>query len=234
MTMMMGDGRACAMAVNDLLTPRETAGPRISERQVEEHPRCFLFGHYDSRGGATLVRAKNLLEAFEKYAESFGWVRDEKTGRLEDPGMKQYMKSEEEYEAWKPDALHGLMEEDFMFSCNVIVCDEPFGDKSELDFGYTGPATEESDFGYEGYRYGVVQYRWKHKARWGETKEEREELSKWENVRRSCAKTLIFWKGKERPTVDPKALGMDHLDGLEVRIVKKSYGEDACGVVWQT
>jgi hypothetical protein len=220
------------MAVNDMLTPREQT-VKISDRQVEEHPRCFLFGHYDSRGGATLVRAKNLLEAFAKYAESFGWTVDEKTGRLEDEGMRQYMKSEAEYEAWKPDALHGLMEEDFMFSCNVVVCDEPFGEKEELDHGYTGDA-DSSDYGYEGYRYGVLQYRWKHKKAYAETEAEREEFSKWANVSKGCRKTLVFWKGKERPQIDTAALGMGYLDGLEVRIVKKSYGEDACGVIWQT
>lgn len=226
MTMMMGDDRACAMAVNDLLTLRGKAGPKISERQVEEHPRCFLFGHYDSRGGASLVRAKNLLEAFEKYAESFGWAV--KDGRLEDEGMRQHMKSEEEYEAWKPDALHGLMEEDFMFSCNVIVCDEPFADDNvELDRSYC-------DDRKDGYSYGVLQYRWLHKH-WSEDASEKAELSKWSSAARGCGKTLVFWKGrgKDRPQVDPKALGMDYLPGLEVRIVKKGYGEDACGVCWQ-
>lgn len=230
--MLMGDQRECAKAVGAALTPREKTTV-ISKRQVEEHPRCFLFGHYDSRGGATLVRAKNLIEAFEKYAcEAFCWTKDDKTGLLEDEGMRQYMKSEEEYEAWRPDALHGLMEEDFMFSCNVVVCDEPFGDKSELDYGYTGKADGESDYGYEGYRYGVLQYRWKHKAFYAETEAEKQELSKWQNVSKGCRKTLVFWKGKERPQIDAASLQMGHLDGLELRIVKKSYGEDANGIAW--
>lgn len=243
--MMMGDNRACAMAVNDLLTPREKAGPKLCERQVEEHPRCFLFGHYDSRGGASLVKARNLIEAFEKYAESFGWAKDPKTGQLEDEGMRQYMKSEGEYEAWKPDALHWLMEEDFMFSCNVIVCDEPFADDNvELDRAYC-------DDRKDGYSYGVLQYRWLHEAYLAQDEEwivkdesnppTEEDLrrartpSKWGNVSSGCKKTLVFWKGKERPTIDPKALGLhfQSMKGLELRIVKKSYGEDACGVCWQ-
>ena len=228
MTMMMGDDRLCAKAVNSLLTPREEAGPKIAERQVEEHPRCFLFGHYDSRGSACLVRAKNLIEAFEKYAvEAFSWEMVD--GKLEEPGMREYLK--DEYEAWRPDAIHGLLEEDFMFSCNVIVCDEPFGEESgrELDRGY-----DES-----GYRYGVLQYRWKHHAYFakqeGATDEDRakaEEFSKWSSLSKGCKKTLVFWKGKKRPEIDVASLGMGYLEGLEVRIVKKGYGEDAGGVGW--
>ncbi len=224
--MLMGDTREAAMAVNLLNGRPVNALPlKLTDRQVEERGRCFLFGHYDSRGGATLVEARNLLEAFQRYAsEGFCWTVDEK-GQLQDPGMRQYMKDDAEYEAWRPDALHSLMEEDFMFSCNVIVCDEPFGDgETELDHGYS------EDGG--GYRYGVVQYRWLHKAGYAETEAEKTEFSKWSNVSKGCKKTLIFWKGKERPVIDPKALGMDYLPGLEVRIVRKSYGEDACGVCW--
>jgi hypothetical protein len=223
---MMGDDRACAKAVGAMMTPKEQAGPRVSERQVEEHPRCFLFGHYDSRGGACLVRARNLLEAFEKYAtEAFSWQKDPATGRLEDPGMREYMKDDAEYEAWRPDALHALMEEDFMFSCNVVVCDQTFEESgtSDLDVAY-----DES-----GYRYGVLQYRWLHKH-WSEDAEERRELSKWTSAASGCKKTLVFWKGKDRPKVDPSALGplFGHLAGLEVRILKRKYGEDAFGVSW--
>lgn len=229
--MLMGDNRAVAKAVNALMTPKETVGPKISDRQVEEHPRCFLFGHYDSRGGATLVKARNLLEAVSRYAvEAFQWeVVD---GKLEEPGQREYLKDDAEYEAWKPDALHSLVEEDFMFSCNVIVCDAPFpDDQVDLDYGYDDE---------NGYRYGVVQYRWKHKH-WGDKREDyededsfksRDELSKWSCVSKGCKKTLVFWKGKERPALNAAAFGMGHLPGLEVRIVKKSYGEDASGVVW--
>jgi hypothetical protein len=34
----------------------------------------FLFGHYDSRGGATLIPTPNALTAIEHYAESFGFT----------------------------------------------------------------------------------------------------------------------------------------------------------------
>ena len=223
--MMMNDDRQCAQAVNALTAP-EKPGPKLTDRQVEEHPRCFLFGHYDSRGGASLVPAKNVFDAFKIYASSFGFSVDEK-GELQDEGMREYFAKNPEgpgakdYATWLPDAVHSLMQEDFMFSCSVLVCDEPFDGKGELDVGY-----EE-----EGYKYGLVQYRWKHKHY--ESGSEKEELSKWANVTSGCSKTLIFWKGK-KPELDAKALGMQYLDGLEVRIVRKSYGEDACGVCWQT
>lgn len=226
--MMMGDNRECAKAVGAMMVPKSAAGPKLHERQVEEHPRCFLFGHYDSRGSACLVRAANLLEAVEKYAcEAFSWQKDPATGRLEEPGMREYMKDDAEYERWRPDALHELVEGDFMFSCNVIVCDEAFPSEcgAELDRGYD-PET--------GYSYGVVQYRWLHKHGYAETEAEKTEYSKWSSVSKGCSKTLAFWKGsgRKRPQIDAKALGMDYLPGLEVRIVRKSYGEDAGGVGW--
>src|SRR5262249_47281510 len=96
--------------------------PKYTDRQVEVHPRCFLFGHYDSRGGATLIPAPHLIEAFRTYAQAFGYDRN-----LEDEEMRKHFGNEEEYRTWLPNAIHGLLEEDFMFSCNVIVCDEPFG-----------------------------------------------------------------------------------------------------------
>ena len=44
----------------------------------------FLFGHYDSRGGATFVVAQSKEEAFKKYASAF-WMDEEekKTEGLE-------------------------------------------------------------------------------------------------------------------------------------------------------
>lgn len=225
--MMMNDNRECAQAVNAMLVSPGKPGPKLSDRQVEEHPRCFLFGHYDSRGGATLIPARNLIEAFQKYASSFGFSVDEH-GQLQDEGMRQHFAQYpgtdgRTYEDWLPDSIHSLMEEDFMFSCRVVVCDAPFEGEADLDEAYA----EEGG----GYRYGLVQYRWRHKH-YSQDPKEREELSKWSNLGGGTQKTLIFWKGKEKPAIDPKALGMDYLEGLEVRVIRKSYGEDACGVCW--
>ena len=44
--------------------------------------RCFLFGHYDSRGGATLIRAQGITEALDAYARRFGGGGPDKTHRL--------------------------------------------------------------------------------------------------------------------------------------------------------
>lgn len=216
---MMGDNRECAKAVSAALTPGSKPGPKVHERQTYEIPRAFLFGHYDSRGGATLVAARHLIEAFEKYATTaFGWTKSD-NGELDDLGMKEHFKTHGgDYEAWKPDALHELLEGDYMFSCHAIFLDAEPGDEQELD----------ESFDDDGYKYGLLQYRWLHKS-YSEDPEEQKQLSKWTNVGGDCKKTLVFWKGK-KPTIDPAVVGMNYLTGLEVRIAKKSYGEDASGV----
>ncbi len=201
---------------------------KLSDREVQFFPRCFLFGHYDSRGGATLIPAKHLIEAFEIYSTTMGWSKVD--GQLEDLGMKEHFaqitKPQEgmynDYETWKPDSIHSLMEEDFMFSCSVVICDEKINEEeAELDAKYS----EES-----GYKYGLVQYRWLSNHHL-EDETKKNELSPWSDISQDCSKTLIFWRGN-KPVIEPKVLQMDYLPGLEVRIIRKNYGEDACGVVW--
>jgi hypothetical protein len=153
-----------------------------------------------------LIPAPHLIEAFKTYAQAFGYDRN-----LEDEEMRKHFGNEKEYRAWLPDSIHGLLEGDFMFSCKVIVCDESFGTEGrEVDANYADE---------DGYQYGLVQHRWS-------------EAKKWADLGADTERTLIFWKGK-KPLIDPKALRMEYLKGLEVRIVRKSYGEDAFGVIWQ-
>lgn len=211
MVQMIGDSRACAMAVAaETTAPAAKEPAKIHEREAGR-TRAFLFGHYDSRGGAMLVEARNLLEAFPRYAEPFGWETVD--GRLESPQMKEYIEKDGgDYEEWRSEAIHGLMQEDFMYGCTAIFLDEMPDGEQDLDKGYAEDG---------GYSYGRLEYRWNTGKK----------LTKWEDAGLGEKKTLVFWKGK-KPVVDPKALGMDYLTDLEVRIARESLGEDAFGVVW--
>lgn len=218
--MLMNDSRSCAMAVN-AITAAPAPATKLFDREVERHERCFLFGHYDSRGGASLIPAKDLFTAFKIYSSSFGFTPDEK-GELQDEGMRAHfakggtvLDQKQTYEEWLPNATHSLLEEDYMFSCNVVVCDKSFGEgPDDLDSRYSGK---------DGYRYGVLQYRFMdHEGK----------MTVWLNFARDAKKTLVFWKGKEKPAVNHAALKMDYLQGLETRVLRRSYGEDACGVCW--
>jgi hypothetical protein len=72
---------------------------QVGEREVGRIERAYLFGHYDSRGGSTLVVAKNLSRALVSYAASFGY-------------------GDEVLE-------HDAAEEDYVARYVVIVCDRP-------------------------------------------------------------------------------------------------------------
>jgi hypothetical protein len=87
----------------------------------------YVFGHYDSRGGATLIRAERLLEAAEAYATDF--VGGES---VSDDERRMF--------------LNNALEEDFMFRATVIVCDAPLGGAADLD----------GDYDESGYQYGEV------------------------------------------------------------------------------
>lgn len=67
------------------------------EREVTRISRAYLFGHFDSRGGSTLVVARNLSRALVAYAASFGY-------------------GDEELE-------HDAAEEDYVARYTVVVCD---------------------------------------------------------------------------------------------------------------
>ena len=180
---------------------------KITDRQVSVHDQCFLFGHYDSRGGGFLVIADHLIMACQIYATNVGHTLDEE-GNLQDPSVPEKNRDGEYTETINA-TIHAVCE-DLMFSCTVIVCDEPFEGKTELDGEYDD----------DGYSYGTIEIGFKNNN--GETQ--------WEDFRLSCSKTLIFWKGEE-PTLDPK-LVMPYIPNGPVRIVRQSYGEDACGISW--
>ena len=72
---------------------------RVPEREVGRIERAYLFSHYDSRGGSTLVLGKNLSRALVAYAASFGY-------------------GDEALE-------HDVAEEDYVARYAVMVCDRP-------------------------------------------------------------------------------------------------------------
>lgn len=70
---------------------------QLPEREVARISRAYLFGHYDSRGGSTLVVARNLSPGLVAYAASFGY-------------------GDEELE-------HDAAEQDYVGRFTVLVCD---------------------------------------------------------------------------------------------------------------
>ena len=74
----------------------------------------FIYGHYDSRGGATFVTASTRKEADTKYAESAGWADEDN---------------------WK-----GWVDEDFMGTANLNTYEETFPHGEDLDPEYRSGA----------------------------------------------------------------------------------------------
>ena len=70
--MLMNDGRECAKQVNKMLATK--AATYKVEGAVEVYDDAYLFGHYDSRGGASLVvGAGSGLRACISYNRGCGW-----------------------------------------------------------------------------------------------------------------------------------------------------------------
>ena len=225
MTSMMADNRVCAKAVQALLTPTSLQEPPAPvERVVQRIPRAYVFGHYDSRGGSTLIPAKTFHQALCKYAETFG--RDENG---DDPGQKDFFRTcegmegqalEDRYQQWKADSFQEL-EDEKLFTCEVFVCDEPFPQEpAELDDGY---CCERGD----GWNYGILQSRYTSPASPPLTSPCKP--SKWCD-HGDPNKIMVFWKGKGKP----KTITVTAVWGgvTEYRIRKEDLGEDACGVVY--
>jgi len=207
---MAADNRVCAKAVAALTTVPENAPP--VERVVQFIPRAYVFGHYDSRGGASLIVADTIAEAIRKYATIFGW-----DGDLEDLGQKEYFQDhehlqgqalEDRYSEYKKLALQGI-EDEHIFTCQVVICDEALpSEEAELDAEYGGG---------EGYSYGTIQSRYQDYE--GKTTD-------WQDV--GSNKILVLWKGEP-----PKPLGQNqYLPQYEERLEKMdSLGEDAFGLI---
>jgi len=208
MTQMAADNRVCAKAMAALMTTAPTVYP--VERAVQFVPRAYVFGHYDSRGGAALVVADTIAKAIVKYARVFGWDEN-----LEDLGQKEYLRDqglqgqalEDEYNAWKKTALQDI-EDEHIFTCQVVVCDGSLpAEEAELD----------ADYAETGYSYGTIQSR---------CQDYKGKTMDWQDA--GSNKILVLWKGEP-----PKPLGQNqYLPQYEERLEKMdSLGEDAFGLI---
>lgn len=225
MGLMIGDDRECAAAVTDLLLAQARPGKdKKADRQVEQTRTAYVFGHYDSRGGAALVLADNHIEALKKYMAAFFSCDLSQTD--ED---KEYV-----------DGMIDAAQEDFIKRVQLVVCDEALPDEeAELDATY-------ADEG--GYLYGKVQSRyeqcdWDHDNRDAQgraTKVHTGKFSEWTDT-----DVFVMWKaspeeieatreddhGEEATPNAPALLMKGGVLEEEFRIVRENLGEDACGLV---
>lgn len=138
--MLIGDDRECARAVNELLEAPEPEAQTVvaGGRQKQVVRRAFLFGHYDSRGGASLVVADEIGEAARKYACVHGLV--------DGPGVPV----EPERKREEADMIHRLFADDYISWVEVFVCDASFPESDlDLDEEFCGPES--------GFRYGRIE-----------------------------------------------------------------------------
>lgn len=140
--MLIGDNRACAAALNELLKGPEPETRMMigGGRQKQVVRRAFLFGHYDSRGGASLVVADEIGEAVRKYAAAFGMV-----GELAEDASEEDRREQAE-------TLHQMFAEDYMAWVEVYVCDGELPD---------GDAELDDDYAEGGFRYGRIEEKYK-------------------------------------------------------------------------
>jgi hypothetical protein len=71
---LLGDGREVAKQVNQMMHKAEHArGAPTHKREVQYIPEGWFFGHYDSRGGGSLLLVRGIVQAIKRYAEFFSF-----------------------------------------------------------------------------------------------------------------------------------------------------------------
>lgn len=98
----------------------ESNPTKETQARIRLQARGHFFGHYDSRGGATLITG-GIFEALKKYADSFGWEEMEK----EAPELIEQHRE--------------LASDEHMGSYDVFFLDKKPEDESELQADYGGP-----------------------------------------------------------------------------------------------
>lgn len=186
--------------------------PIKADREVSRISDLYGFGHYDSRGGFTLVQAPNLLRAFRRYLEEFAIQEENPEDRL---------------------AIRGLEEDLEWTGIEAIICDaEPTSLMGELEEGYSK----------EGYAWGVVEYRWKSEwhpwtdwtptcylIAWKRT-EEQGEAEEDQEFPKSAPKIAMENVEAEDPLFPGRKVHFHNPDSYEFRVRYHQFGEDAWGV----
>jgi hypothetical protein len=104
MTYAAGDNRECMAQVRDMMkvAKAQRQAPFMGEREKQVLQNVYLFGHYDSRGGAAIVQAPNLASAMVAYAVGI------------------------EFNIEDADDVWAVGEEDSIGKRELVVLDEPF------------------------------------------------------------------------------------------------------------
>lgn len=178
----------------------------LVDREVEGIAKLYLFGHYDSRGGATAVIARNHVDAVKAYLAAF------------DPdGLRAYVQEREGEDAARKavDDLVDAAQDDFLARYELRVCDVALPDAAdELLEEY-----RDSD----GYRFGVVQRRYSRSESGAPASKTKGRWSKWTDT-----DVAVLWQGPRQPSLSVSSRGL--LDE-QVRLQRRDVGEDAYGLV---
>lgn len=116
--MLIPDGRQVTKVVNDMMkeASEKRTIPSFGDRE-KLYTKGYIFGHYDSRGGAFFIQAPNLPTAMVMYTRIFRY---------------------DENETWE--SAIAVAEDDYLYPAEMIVLDEaiPEGEGHELDQDYGG------------------------------------------------------------------------------------------------
>lgn len=208
-----------------------TAASARPIRAPEMAFRGYIFGHYDSRGGAFLIRASNMLAALTKYLDTFG-VDPVRGPAAEEEHLFTAFAADGTKVFVAPDPAHSLIDytgcstpreaaqrlvdqqidelcSDFIRAARCVFFDEA---------PPAGPAELDEDYDEGGFRYGVVQSRRAGSTTWSEHEDMR------------IGKVMVFWKGRKPSPADVVRL-VDNRHGThEFRLVREELGEDAGGL----
>lgn len=182
--------------------------------------KAYLYGHYDSRGGATLISADNFLEALQRYLEIFCVEEVDDMVDLFKDGPPDYAgnayegcKTPRECAARLRNSQIDELASDFIRTCTCVFFDAA-PDEGELDADYVDG----------GFRYGVLESRVSGDAAFSEH----------EDV--NLGKIMVFWRdGQEMPPVKD-IIPMLHpaTRTWQYGIEREELGEDACGLCLQS
>jgi hypothetical protein len=200
---------------------------KATEREVGR-VKAYIFGCYNSRGGAALVLADHHKQALDKYLSGVFAFRDDEEERAR--FLAEYHGDRAEAEAaWAErcaSAIDGA-EDNFIGRVVAIICDAPLPEETgtELDAAYLSPEEQ-------GYRYGRVQSRYEIAEYDYEDKEYFQahrvykrlpsgRYSEWMETR-----FFVLWRG-EAPEIQLPQTPLKE----EFQIVPEELGEDGFGLV---